>query len=94
MHLEHAGDNRAAVYPLSLLVGGRSSGRGQCNKLRMKSPVVLEILDLVAVISGQPAMPSGGMWHPWMPLSWATFDPSPQEERDETSDNIEESVYH
>ena len=45
-----------------------------------KSPVVLEMLDLVAVISGQPAMPSGGMWHPWMLRSWATFDPSPQEE--------------
>ena len=58
MHLEYAGGNRAAVYPLSLSVGGRSSGRGRC-KLRMKSPVVLEILEMVAVISGQPAMPSG-----------------------------------
>ena len=60
MHLEYAGGNRAAVYPLSLSVGGRSSGRGRY-KLRMKSPVVLEISDGVAVISGQPAMPSGGM---------------------------------
>ena len=40
-------------------------------------------------------MPLGGMLHPWMQRSsWATFDPTPQGERDETFDDIEESVYH
>ena len=37
-------------------------------------------------MSGQPAMLSGGSWNPWMlrTCSWATFDPLPQGERDES----------
>ena len=60
----------------------------------MKSPVVLEILEKVVVTSGQPAMPLGEMWLLRKPRSWATFDPPMEGERDETFDDIEESVYH
>lgn len=61
IHLEYAGGNRIAVYPLSLSLGGRSSGRGRC-KLSMEPPVVLEVSDVDAVVSGQPATSSDGMW--------------------------------